>query len=115
MQHFALILMTGRASKKGTKSGCSKNSKDKLEIWKELINNLGTEEVVKIFKELIGKGNKDLVEIIKKIPKEKTKLSSQKATAILVILKSSIGNLCNSNEVKTDNSKSNNERLMHMI
>lgn len=57
-----LISMTRKASKEGTKLGSTKNSKDKLEIWKVLINNLNTEEVVKIFKELIEKGNKYLVE-----------------------------------------------------
>ena len=51
-----LISMTRKAAKKGTKVGRPKNSQDKLEIWKELINNLGPDEVAKIFKKLVDEG-----------------------------------------------------------
>ena len=65
-----LISMTGKTSKKGTKAGKPKNSQDKLKIWKELINNLGSNEVAKIFKKLVDEGDKNLLEIIKQLPKD---------------------------------------------
>ena len=87
-----LISMVGKVSKKDTKVGRSKNSQDKLEIWKELINNLGPDEVAKIFKKLMDEGDENLVEIIKQLPKDKTKLSSRKTGNILNISKSGICN-----------------------
>ena len=46
-----LISMTGEGSKKGTKSGSPKNSKDKIEIWKEFMDKIGKDEVANIFKQ----------------------------------------------------------------
>ena len=46
----ALISMTGKAPKKGSKSCCPKNSKDKIEIWKEFMDKIGKDEVANIFK-----------------------------------------------------------------
>ena len=64
---------------------------------------------------MIENGNKDLVEIIKEIPKKKTKLSWWKAGEIFGISKSSICTLWSSKEAKVDNNESNNERLLHNI
>ena len=44
-----LISMTGKASKKGTKVGRSKNSKNKIKIWKEFMDEIGNDEVANIF------------------------------------------------------------------
>ena len=48
-----LISMTGKESKKGTKSGRPKNSKNKIKIWKEFIDKIGKDEVANIFKKLL--------------------------------------------------------------
>ena len=40
-----LISMTGKTSKKCTKSGRPKNSKNKIEIWKEFMGEIGKNEV----------------------------------------------------------------------
>ncbi|MBQ3621861.1 hypothetical protein II941_03705 [bacterium] len=45
--------MTGKESKKGTKSGRPKNSKNKIKIWKEFIDKIGKDEVANIFKKLL--------------------------------------------------------------
>ena len=110
-----LISMTGKASKKGTKAGRPKNSQDKLEIWKELITNLGTEEVAKIFKKLIDNGNKDLEEIIKQLPKDKTKLSSRKTGNILNISKSGICDFWNHKEKNNSKRKNRKQILIDKI
>ena len=106
-----LISMTGKASKKGTKAGRPKNSQDKLEIWKELINNLGPDEVAKIFKKLVDEGDKNLVEIIKQLPKDKTKLSSRKTGGILNISKSGVCNFWNHKE-KTNSKRKNRKQIL---
>ena len=43
-----LMSMTGKASKKGTKSGRPKNSKNKIEIWKEFMDEIDKDEVANI-------------------------------------------------------------------
>ena len=103
--------MTGKASKKGSKAGRPKNSQDELEIWKELINNLGPDEVAKIFKKLVDEGDENLVEIIKQLPKDKTKLSSRKTGNILNISKLGICNFWNHKE-KTNNKCKNRKEIL---
>ena len=44
-----LMSMTGKASKKGTKSGRPKNSKNKIEIWKEFMDEIDKDEVANIW------------------------------------------------------------------
>ena len=75
--------MTGKAPKKSTKSGRPKNSKNKIEIWKEFIDEIGKDEVANIFKKLVDDGDEDLIDAIKEIIKEKPKLSSRKMGNIL--------------------------------
>ena len=70
-----LISMTGKAPKKGTKSGRPKNSKDKIEIWKEFMDKIGKDEVANIFKKMVDDGNEDFIDTIKEIIKKKGTLS----------------------------------------
>ena len=78
---------------------------------KELINNLGPEEVAKIFKKLVDDGDENLVEIIKQLPKNKTKLSSRKTGSILNISKSGICDFWNHKE-KTVNKRKNRKQIL---
>ena len=110
-----LISMTGKAPKKGTKSGRPKNSKNKIEIWKEFIDKIGKDEVANIFKKLVDNGDEDLIDTIKEIIKKKSDLSSRKMASILGTSKSSICNLRNSKEKPINKRKSHKEKLADMI
>ena len=110
-----LISMTGKASKKGTKSGRPKNSKDKLDILKKLVNNLGPEEVAKIFKELLDKGDDDLIEIIKHLPKDKTKLSARETGIVMEVSKSTVCNLWKQKQKITNDHESHKDKLLRII
>ena len=110
-----LISMTGRAPKKGTKSGRPKNSKSKIEIWKEFIDKIGKDEVANIFKKLVDDGDEDLIDVIKEIIKKKSDLSSRKMASILGTSKSSICNLRNWKEKPINKRKSDKEKLANMI
>ena len=86
----ALISMIGKTSKKGTKSVRLKDSKNKIEIWKEFMD-----EVANIFKKLVGDGDEDFIDAIKEIIMRKSKLSSRQMSSILYLFKSYICNLRN--------------------
>ena len=81
--------------KKGTKSGRPKNSKDKIEIWKEFMDKIGKDEVANIFKKMVDDGNENFIDTIKEIIKKKSDLSSRKMASILGTSKSPICNLRN--------------------
>ena len=110
-----LISMTGKAPKKGTKSGRPKNSKNKIEIWKEFMDKIGKDEIANIFKKMVDDGNEDFIDIIKEIIKKKFELSSRKMASILGTSKSSICNLRNSKEKPINKRKSHKEKLADMI
>ena len=38
-----------------------KNSKDKIEIWKEFMDKIGKDEVANIFKKMVDDGNEDFM------------------------------------------------------
>ncbi|MBO6072293.1 hypothetical protein J6P59_01330 [bacterium] len=90
-----LISMAGNAPKEGTKSGRLKNSKDKIEIWKEFMDKIVKDEVANIFKKMVDDGNEDFIDTIKEIIKKKSDLSSRKMASILATSKSPICNLRN--------------------
>ena len=110
-----LISMTGKAPKKGTKSGRPKNSKDKIEIWKEFMDTIGKDEVANIFKKMVDDGNEDFIDTIKEIIKKKSELSSWKMVSILGISKSYICNLRNWKENSHNKRKLKNQKLTNMI
>ena len=110
-----LISMTGKAPKKGTKSGRPKNSKDKIEIWKEFMDKIGKDEVANIFKKMVDDGNEDFIDTIKEIIKKKSELSSRKMATILGISKSSICNLRNWKEKSPNKRKLKKQKLANMI
>ena len=110
-----LISMTGKAPKKGTKSGRPKNSKDKIEIWKEFMDKIGKDEVANIFKKMVDDGNEDFIDTIEEIIKKKSELSSRKMASILGTSKSSICNLRNLKEKPINKRKSHKEKLANMI
>ena len=110
-----LISMTGKTPKKGTKSGRPKNSKDKIEIWKEFMDKIGKDEVANIFKKMVDDGNEDFIDTIKEIIKKKSDLSSRKMASILGISKSSICNLRNWKEKPINKRKSRKQKLAKMI
>ena len=111
----ALISMTGKAPKKGTKSGRPKNSKDKIEIWKEFMDKIGKDEVANIFRKMVDDGNEDFIDTIKEIIKKKSDLSSRKMASILGISKSSICNLRNWKEKLPNKRKLKKQKLTNMI
>ena len=110
-----LISMTGKAPKKGTKSGRPKNSKDKIEIWKEFMDKIGKDEVANIFKKMVDDGNEDFIDTIKEIIKKKSELSSRKMACILGISKSSICNLRSWKEKSPNKRKLKKQKLANMI
>ena len=91
---------------KNTKSNCPKNFKNKIEIWKEFIDEIDKDEVANIFKKMIDDGKEDLIDAIKEIIKKKSKLSSRKMGNILGFSKSYICNLRNSKEKPINKRKS---------
>ncbi|MBQ3621777.1 hypothetical protein II941_03220 [bacterium] len=75
--------MTGKAPKKGTKSGRPKNSKDKIEIWKEFMDKIGKDEVANIFKKMVDDGNEDFIDTIEEIIKKKYPFSVHQINGLI--------------------------------
>ena len=71
----ALISMSGKSPKKGTKAGRPKKDQTKHEIWNKFINQLGDDELANLLSDLVDNGDEELIKKIKEISK-KTKLSS---------------------------------------
>ena len=68
-------------------------------------------KLLKSSKKLVDEGDENLVEIIKQLPKDKTKLSSRKTGNILNISKSGICNFWNHKE-KTNNKHKNRKEIL---
>ena len=96
----ALISMSGKSSKKGSKAGRPKNPGTKHEIWKEFIKEVGDDELANLLDDLIEDGDDKLVERVKKIVKKKSKLSSRKIAKILNLSKSTVCNFRNNKTAK---------------
>ena len=93
----ALISISGKSSKKGTKVGHLKNHQTKHEIWKEFIKEVGENEIANLLNDLVENGDGNTIDEIKEIIKKKSKLSARKIARILNASKSTICNLRNKN------------------
>ena len=109
----ALISMSGKSPKKGTKSGRPKKDQTKHEIWKKFINQAGDDELANLLSDLVDNGDEELIKKIKEISK-KTKLSSRETATILNVSKSTICNLRN-NKITTKKSQSKKEWLRKAV
>ena len=89
-----LISMTGKSSKKGSKVGRPKNSGNRVEYLKELVEEIGYDNFLEMINELVDNGNEELIDKFKEIAK-KTKLSSRKMAIILNISSKTICNIRN--------------------
>ncbi|MBQ5543348.1 MAG: hypothetical protein IIT97_00200, partial [Mycoplasmataceae bacterium] len=77
-----LISMTDKKSNNKRKIGRPKNTQDKIEIWKELAEDIGIDEFYKIMNELVEEGDEKAIQKIKDRSKN-SKLSSRKVAKIL--------------------------------
>ena len=112
-----LISKTGKSVKKTKKLGRPKISKTKEEIWKDVIKELGDDEVASIFKRLADNDDEEFIKILNEIIK-KSKLSSRQIARIANISKSTICNLRNSNyslSIKKNNKKEKLEKWIYDI
>ena len=100
-----LILMTDKKSTNKRKIGRPKNTQDKIEIWKEFVEDIGIYEFFKIINELVEEGDEKAIQKIKDRSK-KSKLSSRKVAKILNLSKSTICNIRNNKpKIIRDDSK----------
>ena len=81
-----LISMTGKKSTNKRKIGRPKNTQDKIEIWKEFLQEIGYDELSNLISELVDNGDEKLIDKLKEITK-KSKLSSRKMSSILNLSK----------------------------
>ena len=66
----ALISMSGKSPKKGTKSGRPKKDQTKHEIWKKFINQAGDDELANLLSDLVDNGEKSWLKRLKKFLKK---------------------------------------------
>ena len=66
----ALISMSGKSSKKGTKAGRPKKDQTKHEIWKKFIKEIGDDELANLLSDLVDNGDGELIKKIKEISKK---------------------------------------------
>ena len=111
-----LISKTGKSVKKRKKLGRPKISKTKEEIWKDVVKELGEEEVVKIFKRLTDDGDENFIKILNEIIK-KSKLSSRQMSRITNMSKSTICNIrnCNYQLIKHNDKKEKLKKWIYNI
>ena len=111
-----LISKTGKSVKKRKKLGRPKISKTKEEIWKDVVKELGEEEVAKIFKRLVDDGDENFIKILNEIIK-KSKLSSRQMSRITNMSKSTICNIrnCNYQLIKHNDKKEKLKKWIYDI
>ena len=108
-----LISMTGKSSKKSSNIGRPKNSGNKLEYLKELVEEIGYDNFLDIINDLVDDGDEKLIDKLKEITK-KTRLSSRKTGVILNVSSKTICNIRN-NKYHQSKHEPVNEKLIKWI